>query len=88
MTRCIIFETIFQVGKKEFPAHKYILASRSEFFRKQFSNDSQMNLLNIENMKPEAFGQVLKFMYTNHCDFLTQGYEVTWEMEQEVRVYL
>lgn len=77
-------DIVIKVGKREFAAHKYILVSRSDFFRKQLSSDFKISTLNMENMKPEAFEQVLKFVYTNRCDFLTQGYEVTWETEQEI----
>ncbi|GIY10667.1 inhibitor of Bruton tyrosine kinase [Caerostris extrusa] len=72
-------DIIINVDKRKFAAHKFILASRSEFFKKQFckENFSDGELV-IDNMKHEAFEQILKFMYTNHCDFLVNGYEVKW----------
>ncbi|KFM65426.1 Inhibitor of Bruton tyrosine kinase, partial [Stegodyphus mimosarum] len=77
-------DIIIKVGKKQFAAHRYILASRSDYFKKQFSNDNYKNgEMTIENMKPEAFEQVLKFLYCNYCDFLTPGYEVKWASEPE-----
>lgn len=38
----------------------------------------------IENIKSEAFEQALKFIYSNHCDFFTEGYEVKWGSTKEV----
>ncbi|KAF8773228.1 Inhibitor of Bruton tyrosine kinase like protein [Argiope bruennichi] len=76
-------DVIIKVEKREFAAHKYILASRSEYFKKQFSKENSNNAMTIDNMKSEAFEQVLKFMYTNHCDFLTNGYEVKWSVAKE-----
>ncbi|KAG8179334.1 hypothetical protein JTE90_011598 [Oedothorax gibbosus] len=72
-------DIIIKVEKKEFAAHRYILASRSEYFRKQFSKEAYKDgVMQIEYLKLEAFEQALKFIYTNHCDFFTEGYEVKW----------
>ncbi|CAL1279292.1 unnamed protein product [Larinioides sclopetarius] len=77
-------DIIIKVEKREFAAHKYILASRSEYFKKQFSKENCSNgSMTIDNMKSEAFEQVLKFIYTNHCDFLTNGSEVKWPTTKE-----
>lgn len=77
-------DIVLKVGKREFAAHKFILASRSDFFKKQFAaSDFKISVLNVENVLAEAFEQVLKFIYTNHCDFLTHDYEVNWNLQQE-----
>ncbi|GFY53971.1 inhibitor of Bruton tyrosine kinase [Trichonephila inaurata madagascariensis] len=33
----------------------------------------------ILSSRTETFEQILKYIYTNHCDFLVNGYEVNWK---------
>ncbi|XP_027710579.1 inhibitor of Bruton tyrosine kinase isoform X3 [Vombatus ursinus] len=84
-------DVTFQVGNKTFPVHKYILAMRSEFFRKLFTSDGisvdcpdvyrkdedavGCDLFVIEKVHPDLFAYLLQFIYTDTCDFLTHGYK-------------
>uniref|UniRef100_A0A2L2YAE7 Inhibitor of Bruton tyrosine kinase n=1 Tax=Parasteatoda tepidariorum TaxID=114398 RepID=A0A2L2YAE7_PARTP len=77
-------DIIVKVDKREFAAHKYILASRSEYFKKQFNKEAFVNgIMQLENTKAEAFEQAMKFIYTNNCDFLISGFEVKWGINKE-----
>ncbi|XP_051853281.1 inhibitor of Bruton tyrosine kinase isoform X2 [Antechinus flavipes] len=84
-------DVTFQVGNKTFPVHKYILAMRSEFFRKLFTSDGisvdcpdvyrkdedavGCDLFVIEKVHPDLFAYLLQYIYTDTCDFLTHGYK-------------
>ncbi|XP_028903554.1 inhibitor of Bruton tyrosine kinase [Ornithorhynchus anatinus] len=86
-----IHDVTFQVGNRTFPVHKYILSLRSDFFRKLFtSNGTSLDapdvypsdkdpegrkLFVIEKVHPDLFAQLLQFIYTDTCDFLTHGYK-------------
>ncbi|NXI52727.1 IBTK kinase, partial [Chloroceryle aenea] len=86
-----IHDVTFQIGTRTYPVHKYILAVRSEFFKKLFlSNDNQLDtpdvyrkdedavgcdLYIIEKVHPDLFAYLLQFIYTDTCDLLTHGYK-------------
>lgn len=73
-------DVIIKVEEKYYPAHSYILASRCEFFRKQFQGSAGSSLsgltIPVDGIKSAAFEQVLKYVYTDSCDFLTENFEV------------
>ncbi|XP_052043681.1 inhibitor of Bruton tyrosine kinase isoform X2 [Apodemus sylvaticus] len=84
-------DVTFQVGSRVFPAHKYILAVRSDFFQKLFLSDGSSleltdvyrkdedaagcHLFVVEKVHPDLFEYLLQFMYTDTCDFLTHGFK-------------
>ncbi|XP_072711467.1 inhibitor of Bruton tyrosine kinase isoform X6 [Ciconia boyciana] len=86
-----IHDVTFQIGTRTYPVHKYILAVRSDFFKKLFvSNDNQLDtpdvyrkdedavgcdLYVIEKVHPDLFAYLLQFIYTDTCDLLTHGYK-------------
>ncbi|XP_075410954.1 inhibitor of Bruton tyrosine kinase isoform X2 [Tenrec ecaudatus] len=86
-----IHDVAFQVGNRIFPAHKYILAVRSDFFQRLFLSDTATvdfadiyrkdedsagcHLFVIEKVHPDLFEHLLQFIYTDTCDFLTPGYK-------------
>ncbi|NXY72667.1 IBTK kinase, partial [Glareola pratincola] len=86
-----IHDVTFQIGTRTYPVHKYILAVRSEFFKKLFvSSDNQLDtpdvyrkdedavgcdLYVIEKVHPDLFAYLLQFIYTDTCDLLTHGYK-------------
>ncbi|NXV78339.1 IBTK kinase, partial [Atlantisia rogersi] len=86
-----IHDVTFQIGTRTYPVHKYILAVRSDFFKKLFvSSDNQLDtpdvyrkdedavgcdLYVIEKVHPDLFAYLLQFIYTDTCDLLTQGYK-------------
>ena len=60
-------DVIFKVRECEFPAHKNILAARSEVFAAMFQHlmeEQSTNLAKIEDIEPEVFNQLLRFIYT------------------------
>jgi len=53
--------------QKSFQAHKGLLMARSEYFRSFFETgmkDSRENMVTFDDLKPEAFGLFLKFLYS------------------------
>ncbi|XP_010564051.1 PREDICTED: inhibitor of Bruton tyrosine kinase [Haliaeetus leucocephalus] len=86
-----IHDVTFQIGTRTYPVHKYILAVRSDFFKKLFvSSDNQLDapdiyrkdedavgcdLYVIEKVHPDLFTYLLQFIYTDTCDLLTHGHK-------------
>ena len=57
----------FLIGGREFPAHKSILAARSKVFAAMFQDpvkENSTNQIAIEDMEPEVFEELLRFIYT------------------------
>jgi speckle-type POZ protein len=57
----------FNIGGREFPAHKNILASRSKYFAAMFQHpmkEQSTNQVKIEDIEPEVFQELLRFIYT------------------------
>ncbi|XP_053143059.1 inhibitor of Bruton tyrosine kinase isoform X2 [Hemicordylus capensis] len=85
-----IHDVTFQVGTRIFPVHKYILAMRSDFFRKLFVSDHNWldpadlyrkaeddvgcDLFVIEKLHPDLFMYLLQYIYTDSCDLLIHGH--------------
>lgn len=60
-------DVTLQAGDVKFPAHKVILASRSQVFDAMFQHDmkeSQTNIVHIENIEPAILSDMLQYMYT------------------------
>lgn len=58
-------DVIFVIRGREFPAHKAILASRSKMFATMFeNNDNLINIVEIEDVEPDVFHELLHFIYT------------------------
>lgn len=83
-----IHDVTLQAGVRNFPAHKYILSMRSEFFRKQFMsercgvNEDEVrrsedavgcDLLIFEKIPADSLEYALHFIYTDSCGLLLQG---------------
>lgn len=68
-----------QTGGHTWPAHKYILLSRSDYFNKLLAESKRKDTLTehqvieINDIHPEIFEQLLTFLYTDTCDLLTPG---------------
>ena len=62
----------FTVDEKEFRAHKAILSARSPVFAAMFEHpemkENQLNRVDIEDIKPEVFQILLRFIYTDQVD--------------------
>jgi speckle-type POZ protein len=64
----------FNIGGRDFPAHKLILATRSKYFAAMFQHPTKENLTNqivIEDIEPEVFDQLLRFIYTGRVSTAT-----------------
>lgn len=76
----IIHDIVIKVGNNHFFAHKYILASQSEYFCKLFTSKTESNgilqTVSINDISPDDFEQILQFIYSNECDYLKEGKEV------------
>jgi speckle-type POZ protein len=62
----------FKVCGSEFPAHKLILSTRSKVFAAIFKHpmrEQSTNQIEIEDIKPEVFNQLLRFIYTGGVQF-------------------
>jgi speckle-type POZ protein len=60
-------DVILNVRGREFPAHKVILAARSKYFAAMFEHpmkEQSTNQIEIEDIKPEVFQELLRFIYT------------------------
>jgi speckle-type POZ protein len=67
-------DVIFNIGTRQFPAHKSILASRSEVFEAMFTHSTKEKLTNridIEDIEPEVFQELLHFIYTGRLSTTT-----------------
>ncbi len=64
----------FNIGGRSFPAHKSILATRSEVFAAMFQHpmkEQSTNQIEIEDIKPEVFRELLRFIYTGRVSTAT-----------------
>ena len=69
-------DVIFIVDKKEFPAHKTILAARSPVFSAMFQHDMKeaaLNRVDIVDIEPDIFQALLRFIYTDQVDFTMEN---------------
>lgn len=97
-----IHDVTFQVGNRLFPAHKYILAVRSDFFQKLFLSDTSLDFIDIyrkdedsagchlfvvEKVHPDLFEYLLQFIYTDTCDFLTHGFKPRININKKAEDY-
>ena len=67
-------DVIFDIRGREFPAHKIILAARSEVFAAMFQHPTTENLTNkikIEDIEPDVFHELLRFIYTGRINSTT-----------------
>lgn len=61
------------------PAHKFILLSRSDHFNKLLAEVNKKEtphdipVISIPDMHPDIFEQLLTYIYTDTCDLLTVG---------------
>jgi len=80
------------VGKQKIAAHSFVLASGSETFSKQlrFAELTNPTIIEIDDIHPDIFKQVLQFLYYKSCDLMREGpcpitiEEKTVESTQEI----
>lgn len=66
-------DVILCVNKKEFFAHKAVLAARSPVFAAMFQHDlseKKQNRVEINDMEPEVLREMLRFIYTGKAPAL------------------
>jgi speckle-type POZ protein len=64
----------FNIVDRQFPAHKNILATRSKVFAAMFKHpmkENSTNQIKIEDIQPEVFDQLLRFIYTGRVSTAT-----------------
>lgn len=75
----VIHDIIIQAGGHTWPAHKYILLSRSDYFNKLMAESKKKDsltdhqIIQINDVHPEIFEQLLNFLYTDTCSLLIPG---------------
>ncbi|XP_068137640.1 inhibitor of Bruton tyrosine kinase isoform X2 [Hyperolius riggenbachi] len=95
-----IHDVTFLLGSQTFPAHKYIMAMKCDFFRHLFSGDSNQadfpelyhngedsagcDLYVIEKVPPGLFAYILQFIYTDSCDMLVHGHKPRYVHKEKI----
>ncbi|KAJ2948318.1 hypothetical protein O0L34_g7556 [Tuta absoluta] len=73
----LLHDVIFKVGTKLFPAHIFIISSNSEFLYKLYQDHitcaGEKPTIPLENVHPEVFDRILRYMYTGTCDVVELG---------------
>ncbi|KAL0820240.1 hypothetical protein ABMA28_006160 [Loxostege sticticalis] len=72
----LLHDVIFKVGTKLYPAHIFIVASSSEHIYKLYQDQLHTGdkpTVTLENIHPEVFDRILRFMYTGTCDVAELG---------------
>lgn len=72
----ILHDAVFKVGAKHFPAHMFIIASSSDYLYKLYketSTNEHKPTIILENVHPEVFERIIRFMYTGTCDVAELG---------------
>ena len=69
-----LHDVVCLVGKKRFPAHSFVLSSGSESFAKQLLYvEDDKPVLEVADVKPDIFAQILQYLYYKCCDMMTEG---------------
>ncbi|GFO24307.1 inhibitor of bruton agammaglobulinemia tyrosine kinase [Plakobranchus ocellatus] len=89
-----IHDVVVKAGGKSWLAHKYILAMRSDFFRNtvltsEVSGDTcvldERPVVSLPGVSAEIMEQILTFIYTDTCAYLTHDQKVKMKTECEPR---
>ena len=67
-------DVTLNIGGCEFPAHKNILAARSKYFAAMFKQpmrEQSTNKIKMEDIEPEVFKELLRFIYTGRISTAT-----------------
>eukprot|EP00092_Neocalanus_flemingeri_P007797 GFUD01008418.1.p1 GENE.GFUD01008418.1~~GFUD01008418.1.p1 ORF type:complete len:1264 (-),score=415.99 GFUD01008418.1:202-3993(-) len=70
-----LHDVICVVGNQKFAAHSFVLASGAETFSKQlrFAEMTNPTMIEIDDIHPDIFKQVLQFLYHKSCDLFKEG---------------
>ncbi|CAH0713197.1 unnamed protein product, partial [Brenthis ino] len=72
----ILHDVIFKVGQKQYPAHIFIIASSSDYLYKLYqenSTNTHKPTISLDNVHPDVFERILRYMYTGTCDVTELG---------------
>lgn len=76
-TQDSIHDIMFLVGSREFPAHRFVVASRSEPLAKliesKFVDSEEPMRVKVNNVKSDIFELILQYIYSGDCDMLKSG---------------
>ena len=64
-------DVTIQIDRKNFEAHKAVLAARSPVFLAMFQSnlaEDQTNTLKIDDIEPDVFKEMLRFIYTDQVE--------------------
>jgi speckle-type POZ protein len=76
----MLSDVYFDVGDREFKAHKSILALRSPVFAAMFEHPTKEKLTNrvvFEDIEPDVFQELLRFIYTGRLSLSTMNVMAT-----------
>lgn len=65
-----IHDVIFKIKTQFFPAHKYIIASSSTKLLNLATQTQNTNFVELTDVHPEIFHQMLTYIYTKSCDLI------------------
>lgn len=70
-----LHDTICRVGGQHFVLHSFVLAGGSETLAKQlqFAEAVSPTVIDIDDIQPVIFEQVVRYLYTRSCDLLVAG---------------
>ncbi|XP_026762942.2 inhibitor of Bruton tyrosine kinase [Galleria mellonella] len=73
----LLHDVTFKVGTKYYPAHIFIIASSSEhlykLYQEKLTSPEDKPVILLENVHPEVFDRILRYMYTGTCDVAELG---------------
>ncbi|KAK3098977.1 hypothetical protein FSP39_024899 [Pinctada imbricata] len=74
----LIHDVIIQVEEHTWPAHLFILLSRSDYFHKLVADakkscKGEKPIVQISDINPDIFYQLLYYIYTDTCDLIKVG---------------
>lgn len=67
-----VHDVVFKVMDRYFPAHRSIIASRSEKLKNMIRKEN-CSTIELKDVNPDIFRQMLLFIYTGNCDLLSTG---------------
>lgn len=67
-----VHDVVFKVGQKYFPAHRYIISTKSPYFEELFYQNNE-EVISLNDVHDVIFEQFLLYIYTGSCDLTKCG---------------